>query len=273
MNLGLYFFLRDGRKALHAECLQFYSLYLKHSWWVSGHINAQNIWLWWKFQALKQKQTGFIVKNIFSESYLKSPSESLLKPTSLPESAVYYDLLVILCTLLAAKRLHEFYLGKWRFCASGGCFRAVAGAVLKGGCGNGGTEGERIFLGGRVKVKCITRGQPIGWHHPIALHRLHSAPQAEAYLAPFIMHGHHPPVHRPVMARSFRQLSPTLLFPLRGCTRLHNLDAARCFQSSSLIKNVTHWVSGGVLSKGGNGRCSSWDNGWTRGPKLPQLFL
>lgn len=52
---------------------------------------------------------------------------------------------------------------------------------------------EREFLGGGVKVKCITRGQPIGWQYPIALHRLHSAPPAEAYLAPFIMHAHHPP--------------------------------------------------------------------------------
>lgn len=94
-------------------------------------------------------------------------------------------------------------------------------------CCNGETEGERIFGG---KVKCVTHGQPIGWHYPIALHRLRSAPPAEAYLAPFIMHGRHPPpMHRPVMARSLRQLSPTLLFPLRGCKRLHNSDAARCF--------------------------------------------
>lgn len=75
------------------------------------------------------------------------------------------------------------------------------------------------------------------------------------------------------MARSLRQLSPALLLPLRGCKRLHNLDATRCFQGSSLIKNVTHRVSGGLLSKGGNGRCSSWDNGLRHQLKLPQLFL
>lgn len=118
---------------------------------------------------------------------------------------------------------------------------------------------RECFLGG--KVKCITRGQPIGWHYPVALHRLHSAPPAEPYLAPFIMHGHHPSTHRPVMARSLRQLCPTPLFPLRGCERLHNLEAARCFLGSSLIKNVTDWVSGGVLSKGGHGGCSTSDNG------------
>lgn len=131
-------------------------------------------------------------------------------------------------------------------------------------------------MGGGVKVMCITRGRPIGLHHPIALHHLHSAPAAEAYLAPFIMHGHHPPpptTHKPVMARSLRQLSRTLLFPLRGCERLHNLEAARCFQGSSLIKNVTDWISGGVFSKGGNARCSTWDNGRRRGPKLRQLFF
>lgn len=53
------------------------------------------------------------------------------------------------------------------------------------------------------------------------------------------------------MARSLRQLSPTLLLPLRGREWLHNLEAARCFQGSSLIKNGTDGVSGGVLSKGG----------------------
>lgn len=100
-------------------------------------------------------------------------------------------------------------------------------------CGNGGS----VDVG--AEVMCITRGQPIGWHHPIALHHLHSAAAAEAYLAPFIMHGHHPPTYKPVMARSLRQLSPTLLFLLRGCEQLHNLDAARCFQGSSLIKYVT----------------------------------
>lgn len=80
-------------------------------------------------------------------------------------------------------------------------------------------------------------------------------------------------MHKLVMARSFWQLSPTLLHPLRGCERLHNLEAARCFQGSSLIKNVTDWISGGVLSKGGNARCSTWDNGKWGGPKLWQPFL
>lgn len=47
--------------------------------------------------------------------------------------------------------------------------------------------------GGAVEVMCITRGRPIGLFSPIALHHLHSAPAAEAYLAPFIMHGQHPP--------------------------------------------------------------------------------
>lgn len=46
------------------------------------------------FKHFKQKQTGFIVaENIFSESYLKSPSESVWKSSSLPESAVCYSLL------------------------------------------------------------------------------------------------------------------------------------------------------------------------------------
>lgn len=48
-----------------------------------------------------------------------------------------------------------------------------------------------------------------------------------------------PLVHRPVVAGSLRQLNPTLLLALRGRERLHNLDAARCFLGSSLIKNVT----------------------------------
>lgn len=45
------------------------------------------------------------------------------------------------------------------------------------------------------------------------------------------------------------------------------------FQGSSLIKNVTDRNSGGVLSKGGNRRCSSSDNGCRSGSKLLQLFL
>lgn len=79
------------------------------------------------------------------------------------------------------------------------------------------------------------------------------------------------PTRTAVRAGSLRQLSPTLLWPLRGCHRLHNLEAARCFLGSSLIKIVTDFVSGGALSKGGNGRCSRGDNRRRLGPKLPQL--
>lgn len=44
-------------------------------------------------------------------------------------------------------------------------------------------ESEETFLDGGSKVMCITHGRPIGCRYPVALHRLHSAPAAEAYLA------------------------------------------------------------------------------------------
>lgn len=40
------------------------------------------------------------------------------------------------------------------------------------------------------------------------------------------------------MARSLRQLRPTLLFSLRGRKRFHNSGAARCSQVSSLVKHA-----------------------------------
>lgn len=58
----------------------------------------------------------------------------------------------------------------------------------------GGDAVGREVGGGGGKVMCITRGQPIGWHRALVLHRLHSAPAAETYLAPSIMHaGRRPP--------------------------------------------------------------------------------
>lgn len=124
-----------------------------------------------------------------------------------------------------------------------------------------------------VKLKCITHRRPIGWHCFIHLHHFHSAPPAEAYSAPFIMHAQHPPAHWPVMAGSLRQLCSALLWPLRGCKQLHNLEGSRCFQSSSLIKNGRDSVSGGVLPKVGNGKFSSGDNACRHGPQLFKLSL
>lgn len=130
------------------------------------------------------------------------------------------------------------------------------------------TQKAFFFCGG--KIKCINHKRPIGWLYLITLNRLHSAPPAEAYLAPFIMYGQHP---RPpsCQGRFHLTTTPNSAFVPKRMRELHNLDAARCFQGPSLIKNGTAWLTGGVLSKGASGRRFSWGNECRRGPKLLQL--
>lgn len=130
----------------------------------------------------------------------KSRLHNFGESSSLQKSAAFYNLLVILYAPSASKCLHDFIweigsvlqvdiFGTWQV-----LWKAVA--VME--------ELKETFFwwwwGG--KVMCITRGRPIGLHYPIALHRLHSAPAAEAYLAPFIMHGH-PPIHAQACHGSF----------------------------------------------------------------------
>ena len=127
-------------------------------------------------------------------------------------------------------------------------------------------ESEETFCGWGSKVMCITRGQPIGCHRAVALHRLLSAPAAETYLAPFIMHG--PPLHVHTHTHTHTQAchgsfpsttrSDSAL-PLRGRKRFHNSGAARCFQGSSLLKHAG-LISGAGVSQA---RCFAGDNEWS----------
>lgn len=155
---------------------------------------------------------------------------------------------------MSESRLHAF-TRPLRFCCKvTACFYLGAAALQVDILGRwqvvmGESEETFFFWMWGSKVMCITRGRPIGCHRPAALHRLHSAPAAEAYLAPFIMHGpppHHVHTHTLTHTQACHGSFPstTLLFPLRGGKRFHNSGAARCFQGSSLIKHAGR-ISGG----------------------------
>lgn len=112
-------------------------------------MSFKNAWIWWKFQASKQKLVASITKSIPSESYLRAKNHlSHFKKIHLtPEKrSLLQSISHPLYAAPAAKWLHEFYLG------NGGCVLQVdilgmwqvlwkAGAVM-------GELKETFFLGG-----------------------------------------------------------------------------------------------------------------------------